>query len=230
MRNRWVRGIFVLALLGVTGLSFASVAVAEEDSADVAKIRVIETNWAEALVKKDQYALDLSLAPTFVDISASGEVTTKNQQIAHLYAPNYGVLAYTETLTSVRVLGETAIAQGTYTLRRKWGSDVQEERGVFTHVYQRVRDSWQCINAQRTIVREQVGPPKSAEKKSELPFHIPFTGGGKKQQQQEDPSPVTVMPTPQQPTVPPAQPAATQAPAPTPDPQDAPPPTLQNVK
>ena len=173
----WVRGIFVLALLGVTGFSVSSVAVAEEESPDVAKIRVIETNWATALVKKDQYALDLSLAPTFVDISATGEVTTKNQQIARLFSPNYAVLAYNETLTSVRVLGETAIAQGTYTLRRKWGNEEQEERGVFTHVYQRVRDTWQCVNAQRTIVREQVAPPK--KEKAELPFHIPFTGGGK---------------------------------------------------
>ncbi len=214
-----------MALLGVTCFGFSRVAVADEESADVAKIRVIETNWAEALVKKDQYALDLSLSPTFVDISATGEVTTKNQQIARLFSPTYGVLGYNETLTSIRVLGETAIAQGTYTLRRKWGSDVQEERGVFTHVYQRVRDTWQCINAQRTIVREQVGPPKPAEKKGELPFHIPFTGG--KKQQQDTPAPVTVMPTPAASTPPPA---ATPAPEPTPDPQDAPPPTLQNVK
>lgn len=213
------------AIFGQVGSAFA-----DEDSADVVKIRQIETNWATALVKQDQYALELALAPTYVDISASGEVTTKDQQIAHLYVHDYAVLGFNETLTSVRVMGESAIAQGTYTLKRKWGGEIQEERGVFTHVYARTRDTWQCVNGQRTIVREQVRPPQSAEKKSELPFHIPFTGGGKKQQQQEDPSPVTVMPTPQQPTVPPAQPAATQAPAPTPDPQDAPPPTLQNVK
>ena len=152
------------------------------DSPDTAKIRQTETNWAQALVKKDQYALDLALAPDYVDISAGGDVTTKNQQIAHLFAADYSVLSYDETLTSIRVLGETAIAQGTYTLRRKAGDKAEEERGIFTHVYQRVRDTWQCVNSQRTVVREQAAPLKAGEKKSEMPFHVPFTGHKKADQ------------------------------------------------
>lgn len=223
MSKKLFRKISIAALLGTITLSTASVARADDNAADVARIRQIETDWSAALVKKDQYALDLALSPTYVDISADGQVSTKNQQIAHLYSPTYGVLAYEETLTSIRVMGETAIAQGTYTQRRKWGSDVQEERGVFTHLYVRVRETWQCVNGQRTIVREQVGPPRSADKKSELPFHIPFTGGKKKDDTTN--SSVTVMPTPAASTPPPAQPAT-----PAPDPQDAPPPTLQDVK
>jgi ketosteroid isomerase-like protein len=226
MSKKLFTRIFVAALLGAMALSSAGVARADDNAADVAKIRQIETDWAAALVKKDQYALDLALSPTYVDISASGEVSTKNQQIAHLYSPSYGVLAYEETLTSIRVMGETAIAQGTYTQRRKWGSDVQEERGVFTHVYARSRETWQCINGQRTIVREQVGPPRSADKKGELPFHIPFTGSKKKDDSSN--TSVTVMPTPAASTPPPATQPAPATPAP--DPADAPPPTLQDVK
>jgi ketosteroid isomerase-like protein len=221
MGKGWVRGIFVLSLLSAAIFGQVGSAFADEDSADVVKIRQIETNWATALVKQDQYALELALAPTYVDISASGEVTTKDQQIAHLYVHDYAVLGFNETLTSVRVMGESAIAQGTYTLKRKWGGEIQEERGVFTHVYARTRDTWQCVNGQRTIVREQVRPPQSAEKKSELPFHIPFTGKKKA----DDTPNVTVM----QPA-PAAPPAPTAQPAPTPDPQDAAPPALQNVK
>jgi hypothetical protein len=58
-------------------------------------------------------------------------------------------------------------------------------------VYQHVRQTWQCINGQRTIVREQVGPPKKAEKPGELPFHLPFTG---KKKDADDGSSVTVAP------------------------------------
>ena len=183
-------------------------------------MRDIETNWANALLKKDQFALDLALAPTYVDISATGEVTTKNQQIARLFADNYPLLGYTETITSIRVLGDTAIAQGTYTLRRKFGSEMQEDRGIFTHVYQRTRSTWQCINGQRTIVREQMAAPRKEDKKSELPFHIPFTGGKKK----DDTPPVTMA----QPATAPV--AAPTAPETVPAPQDAPPPTLENIK
>lgn len=199
---------------------------ADTDSPDTAKIRQIETNWAQALVKKDQYALDLALAPTHVDISAGGEVTTKDQQIAHLFAADYPVLSYDETLTSIRVLGDTAIAQGTYTLRRKAGSQAQEERGIFTHVYQRVRDTWQCINAQRTVVREQAAPIRAAEKKSEMPFHVPFTGHKKNDQPESSVTVAEPAPTPA------ATPGASQqsAPAPTSAPADTTPPKLEDVK
>jgi ketosteroid isomerase-like protein len=192
------------------------------DSPEVAKIRQIESNWAQALVKKDQYALDLALSPTYVDISAAGDVTTKNQQIAHLFATDYALLSYDETLTSIRVLGDTAIAQGTYKLRRKQGGHVEEERGIFTHVYQHVRESWQCINSQRTVVREQATPPRASEKKSEMSFHVPFTGHKKN----EAPESSVTLP---QPT---GAAAAAEAPAPPPQPapQDAAPPALENVK
>lgn len=219
------------ALVAVCSAVPARAQDAAADSPDVAKVRQIESDWASALVKKDQYALDLALGPTYVDISATGEVTTKNQQIAHLFAPNYGLLAYNATITSIRVLGDTAIAQGTYTLRRKWGGDVQEERGIFTHLYQRTRDSWQCVNGQRTVVREQVAPPRKSEK-AELPFHVPFTGGKKKQ---DDNSSTVTMMEPAKPAT--AQPAPAAAdPAATPPAADAAPaqqpaqPTLENVK
>lgn len=214
----------LLPFLLCSGPAFSQ--AAEAESPDAAKIRQIETAWAAAIVKKDQFGLDLALAPTYVDISANGEVTTKDQQIARLFAANYGLLSYNETITSIRVVGETALAQGTYTLRRKFGSEVQEERGIFTHVYQRTRETWQCINSQRTVVREQAAPPRKAESKAELPFHVPFTGHKKKE---DDASSVTVMepakpapaatPDPQQP-----------APAATPIPAQAGPPTLENVK
>src|ERR1700735_5155339 len=92
--------LFATTLLSLPALSQTSDANAA-DSPDTAKIRQTETNWSQALVKKDQYALDLALAADFVDISAGGDVTTKNQQIAHLFAADYSVLSYDETLTSI---------------------------------------------------------------------------------------------------------------------------------
>ncbi len=58
----------------------------------------------------------------------------------------------------------------------KDGSSSLEERGIFTHVYQRVRSNWLCINSQRTLVAEESGAKQKTAKKSnaELPFHVPF--------------------------------------------------------
>jgi ketosteroid isomerase-like protein len=210
----------------------ANYAAATPDTPDTAKIKAIETSWAEALVKKDQYALDLALAPTYVGISATGEVTTKNQQIAHLFTPNYGVLGYDETITSIRVQGDTAVAQGTYTLRRRWGNDVQEERGIFTHVYQRVRDTWQCINGQMTVVAQKIAPPRAAEKKDSL-FRNPFA---KKKPQGSSvtmvqPTPAPAAPAPAATATGTSTPAASGSTATdTPAPADAPPPVLENPK
>jgi hypothetical protein len=33
---------------------------------------------------RDQYALELVLSPLFVDVSAGGDITTRNQQLAQL--------------------------------------------------------------------------------------------------------------------------------------------------
>jgi ketosteroid isomerase-like protein len=210
----------LFAAIAFAPIQLQAQSAADPDSPEIAKVRTIESNWANALVKKDQYALDLALSPNYVDISATGEVTTKDQQIARLFSQNYPLTAYNETITSIRVLGDTAIAQGTYTLRRKWGDAMQEDRGIFTHVYQRTRTSWQCINGQRTIVREQVAAPRKTEKAGELPFHIPFTG---KKKEDDQPAVTVVQPK----TAPPAP-----APAPdaTPTPEQAGPPTLQDVK
>ena len=47
------------------------------------EMQQVEDHWSDAVTKRDQYGLELVLAPQFIGISASGDVTTRNQQIAH---------------------------------------------------------------------------------------------------------------------------------------------------
>ena len=54
------------------------------------EMQQVEDRWATAVTKRDQYALELVLAPQYIGISASGDVTTRNQQIAHLFVKNAG--------------------------------------------------------------------------------------------------------------------------------------------
>ena len=55
-----------------------------------------------------------------------------------------------------------------------------DERGVFTHVFERVHNGWLCINSQRTVLRQENGNKKSRPTTASEPFHIPFLSRGDK--------------------------------------------------
>jgi hypothetical protein len=72
------------------------------------------------------------------------------------------------------MLGDIAVANGTYTLNRKVNSSQTQEKGVFTHVYERAHGVWLCINSQRTVLREDSKAKQKKQSNAEMPFHIPL--------------------------------------------------------
>jgi hypothetical protein len=53
---------------------------------------------------------------------------------------------------------------------------VVDEKGVFTHVFERLRGGWVCVNSQRTSVREDSNAKPKKQSGTESPFHIPLFG------------------------------------------------------
>ncbi len=94
------------------------------------------------------------LSPLFVDVAASGDITTRNQQLVQVMTGEDKTLYLTQKVITVRMLGDIAVANGTYTLHHKVNSAQVDEKGVFTHVFERLRGGWVCVNSQRTAVRE----------------------------------------------------------------------------
>jgi len=188
--------LFLLALCLPVSPLFAQSATVTPATAtpgqttEIKGMQKLEDQWSDAIVKRDQYGLELLLSPLFVGISANGEVTTRNQQIALLYQKTTDPLTMEQRVISVRMLGDVAVVNGTYITRHKTGNDTIEERGIFTHVFQRVRSNWLCINAQRTLVAEDSSAKPKVTKKSnaELPFHVPllFKGPDSTAKQQSD--------------------------------------------
>lgn len=152
----------------------------------IREFQKIEDAWSNAINTRDQYALELVLSPLFVDIAANGDITTRNQQLASVITGEDKTLNLSQRVITVRLLGDTAVANGTYTLHHRVGSNEVEEKGIFTHVFERQHGSWVCINAQRTVLRQDQPGEKKKKKPSnaEEPFHIPFfsKGSGKPQQ------------------------------------------------
>lgn len=155
--------------------------VTETSSPEVTQFQLIEDKWSDAVNRRDQYALELVLSPLFVDISATGDVTTRNQQVATVLSGDDKTINLTQKVITVRLLGDTAIVNGTYTLHHRVNTSEVDEKGVFTHVFERNRGGWLCLNSQRTVLRQD--PGSKQQKKSattETPFHIPLFGKSEK--------------------------------------------------
>jgi len=149
-------------------------------SPEVAQFQKIEDSWSDAVDRRDQYALELVLSPLFVDVSAQGDVTTRNQQVVQVISAQDKSLYLTQKVITVRMLGDIAVANGTYTMRHRVNSAEVDEKGVFTHVFERVRGGWLCINSQRTVLRQDASSKQKKASTTESPFHIPFLTKGDK--------------------------------------------------
>ena len=154
--------------------------VTETASPEMVLFQTIEDKWSDAVNRRDQYCLELVLSSLFVDVSASGDVTTRNQQGAQVRSGEDKTLYLTQKVVTVRMLGDIAVANGTYTLHHKVNSAQVDERGIFTHVFERVHGGWLCINSQRTVLRQDASAKQKKPSTTEMPFHIPLFSRGEK--------------------------------------------------
>ena len=160
----------------------------------IAQLQQVESSWDSAVAKHDQFALENLLSRDFVGIGADGDVTTRNQQIAHLFVAGAEPASLTQKVIGARMLGDVAVVNGTYVMQWKGTTGpTVSEKGVFTHVFRRNTSGvWQCINSQRTVVATEEEKKKQtavhAKSNAELPLHIPLVYQGPKSTQ---PSPAT---------------------------------------
>jgi ketosteroid isomerase-like protein len=155
-------------------------------SQQIADLQKVVNRWDDAVGQHDQYALELVLAPQFISVSDTGDVKDRDQVVSEMVmkdAPHYTLA---QKVVSVREVGDVAIVNGTYD-REYQGSRLsrtkaREQKGVFSQVYVRARNSWECINSQHTLIAESA--VKSDKKKSkdesnekqlnhDLGFHFP---------------------------------------------------------
>ena len=152
----------------------AAPGVTSNTSPEILTIQKIEDKWSDAINQRDQYALELVLSPLFVDVAASGDITTRNQQLVQLMNGEDKTLHLEQKAITVRLVGEIAVANGSYTLHHRAASGQVDEKGVFTHVFERNRTGWSCINSQRTVLREDATGKQKKPSTAEMPFHIPL--------------------------------------------------------
>jgi len=155
--------------------------VTSTESPEVQQFQKIENEWTVAMNKRDQFGLELVLSPLFLDVSATGNITTRNQQVAQLITDDDKTFYLTQKVITVRLMGDIAVVNGTYTLQHRVNSSEVDEKGIFTHVFERVRGNWLCVNSQRTAVNEGTKTKSKKSSTAELPFHFPIFGRSDKQ-------------------------------------------------
>jgi hypothetical protein len=121
---------------------------------DEQKFQQVEDRWSAAIDKRDQYVLELVLSPALIDISAAGDVTTRNQQISMLFQKGTEPRALDQRVVRVRVLANIAVVTGNYTEQLRVNDKTVQQKGVFTHVYQNVHGNWLCVVSHRTVTGE----------------------------------------------------------------------------
>jgi hypothetical protein len=181
-----MRSLFITLCLLTPGLICAGQQATKANAAppEFKEMQQVEDRWADAVTKRDQYGLELVLAPQFIGISATGDVTTRNQQISNLFVKNSGLESLSQKVVSVRFVGDVAIVNGTYSMSWKTDKGPVLEKGIFSHVFEHVRTNWLCLNSQRTVVAETSkqaaaqGKPKAKRSDAELPMHIPLVYKG----------------------------------------------------
>lgn len=162
---------FGLACAGVTAahgqlLQAAPSGPTAEMAQQLEQIQQVLNRWDDASDQHDQYALELVLAPAFIGISDTGEVKNRDQQVAEMVTKGAPRFILRQKAVSVRMVGDVAVVNGTYDrayqAARLSHTQAKDIKGVFSQVYVRSRNSWQCINSQRTIIVEDTG--KAAKK------------------------------------------------------------------
>lgn len=146
---------------------------ASSDPAENAVFQQVEDSWSISINHRDQYGLELVLSPLYVGISSRGDIASRDQVVAALLNTSDRSLSYESHVVTARMLGDVAVVNGTYTLTHKVNGNPVEEHGVYTHVYQKVRSGWMCVNSQQTQLRETT-PAKEKTKRNEgSSFHFP---------------------------------------------------------
>jgi hypothetical protein len=168
---------------GAAPTAAPKVPVTSTSSPELQQFQKILDAWDDAVNRRDQYALELVLSPLFVDVSAAGDITTRNQQLASLIAGDDKTLHLSQKVVTVRLLGDTAVANGTYALHHKALTGQVDEKGVFTQVFERSRSGWVCLNSQRTLLREDSNAKSKKQSSAEMPFHIPLFSKTDKEKQ-----------------------------------------------
>lgn len=101
---------------------------------------------------KDTKALDLLLADTLVYTDYDGTLMDKAQFLASVGEGSLHPQQIVDLSTKVQMYGEAAVVTGTYRETGTFQGKPYARRGRFTDTWIRMKNTWQCVASQSTLM------------------------------------------------------------------------------
>jgi ketosteroid isomerase-like protein len=118
------------------------------------KVRRLDREWGEAVVRRDAGALDLLLADDYTFSGPSDVNKTKAEEIAAVNAPAFDFLILSLTTAGVRVRreGRRAVVTGIAELRGRFDGQAVSRRVRYTRAFEERGGRWLIVAARMTSV------------------------------------------------------------------------------
>lgn len=111
----------------------------------------LEDRWSAAVNSRNLVALRGVLSPQLEEVSPAGDLITRDTLFTRLSRNQQQTTVLGRQVMSVRIFGDLAVVIGTYEER----GDLVDSKGMFTHIYQKIHETWSCVHAQETIANER---------------------------------------------------------------------------
>lgn len=149
-------GSLLLIVLGLRPGAFGGQAppVAE---ATRAALLALETQWDDAIVRKDMTTLERIIAPGFLFIDVDGTVTTRAEMLASIRSPRLAINPFVTRDVQVRVYGQTAVLTGWFEQTGQYDGRRFVLRERYTDVYVQQDSRWAAVSAHASPLK-RVGP------------------------------------------------------------------------
>ena len=145
---RKIFSIVVGSALALTTFIAPRATVAAEEGNIEQQLMTLDQSWCNAAVKSDAAAVSAILADDVTDVSVTGKLNNKAQDIANLKTDKTTVCD--EDKMKVRVYGDAAVVVGRATVK----SATFNGQFMFTDTYIRRNGHWQVVASQSTEIKQ----------------------------------------------------------------------------
>jgi len=122
-------------------------------TADEGRVLALETAWNHAEQIKDVAALDQLLASEFLSTDYDGSFATKQEYLASVKREGLEPEQIINEEQHVHVFGDCAVVTGIYREKGMNKGKPYSRRGRFTDTWLKVKDTWQCVASQSTLIQ-----------------------------------------------------------------------------
>ncbi|HET7439684.1 MAG TPA: nuclear transport factor 2 family protein [Terriglobales bacterium] len=116
------------------------------------KLLSLERMWNQAQLLRDADALNVLIAPQFVNTEWDGEVSNREKFLADIRDPKFKPTVMGIQGVQVILYGETAVVTGTYHTKGSYQGKGYEHVGRFTDTWIRENQRWQCVASHTSLI------------------------------------------------------------------------------